>query len=78
MNDPNPAPSGGGGDGPGVEKPRARQLPHDEQELIAGQFTTMTAPCERMLADPSFLRAPDDGMSSVGGGNSVKLPPIGK
>mmetsp|Transcript_22412 Transcript_22412/g.26438 ORF Transcript_22412/g.26438 Transcript_22412/m.26438 type:complete len:1465 (-) Transcript_22412:205-4599(-) len=40
-----------------VEKPRARMLPHDEPELIAGSFTTMMASTQRVLPDPSFLRS---------------------
>lgn len=39
-----------------VEKPRARMLPHDEPELIAGSFTTMIASTQRVLPDPSLLR----------------------
>lgn len=44
----------------GVEKPRARVLPHDEPELIAGSFSTMVAGTERILADPTFLRDDDE------------------
>ena len=56
--------SSGGGGGGGVEKPKARMMPHDAPELISGEFTIMRFPEERVLADPSFLRAPGDDSSS--------------
>ena len=39
-----------------VEKPKARMMPHDEPELIAGNFTIISFPTERQQADPSFLK----------------------
>lgn len=58
-----------------VEKPRARMLPHDEPELIAGTFTTMIAPIQKVLPDPSFHkeRGEPDSPSSP---NGTKFPPL--
>jgi hypothetical protein len=75
------ATAGGGGaessaDGGGVEKPRARMLPHDEPELIAGEFTRMLAPTDRVLADPSFLRAEQELYEPASPKSASKLPAI--
>jgi hypothetical protein len=59
-------------------------IPHDEPELIAGTFTVMLVPTERLLADPAFLRSPDDDEEPLSPktsklptvSNAVTLPPL--
>jgi len=41
--------------GVAVERPRARQLPHDEPELILGDFDIMSAPLEKAKVDQAIL-----------------------
>jgi hypothetical protein len=73
---------GGQGSGTSLEQPRARMLPHDEPELIAGAFTTMLASTDRVLADPTFLRppeetaAPKDSPTSTNSPKAAFLPPL--
>ncbi len=64
-----------------VEKPKARMLPHDEAELIAGNFTTMLASVQRVQADPTFLRDGFEPTSPLAAGPksapiAAVLPPI--
>jgi hypothetical protein len=75
--EPKGSSGGEGGSDASLEQPRARMLPHDEPELIAGSFTTMVASTDRILADPTFLRPPADPEDN-GGSSTPKalLPPV--